>query len=169
MDRGAKRMEVRKAFYRAAKARQFQAAWDLLASARRSGVADKHMYGVGLSIASSAGRTGWVDALWRELRQAPELRRTRERQPSEGQSARLNAPLCTALITAFGSDRDGSRLGSCRAVLQWAVEHGIANTTTYNAFLHCASRSIGGTASARRGRRRGGAAASDDTSVRRRR
>jgi hypothetical protein len=121
---------ARAAFYRAAKAHEYQAAWDMLASARKARAADKHMYGVGLACAARAGRIGWVDALWRELRHNPDP------------PVQLNSHLSTAFISAFGSDPDRGRLRSSRAVLSWARDHGLANTTTYNAFLSAAARSL---------------------------
>eukprot|EP00962_Isochrysis_galbana_P054303 scaffold25822_cov124-Isochrysis_galbana.AAC.1 len=119
---------ARSSFYRAVKAHEYQAAWDMLTAARKARAADKHMYGVGLVCAARAGRIGWVDALWRELRHEPDP------------PVQLNSHLSTAFISAYGSDPD--RLRSSRAVLSWARDHGMANTTTYNAFLSAASRSL---------------------------
>eukprot|EP00967_Tisochrysis_lutea_P012392 scaffold13898_cov30-Tisochrysis_lutea.AAC.7 len=119
-----------KAFYRSARSGDFQAAWEMLGAARRARTADKHMYGVGIACASRAGRIGWVDALWRELRH------------SDAPPVELNSHLSTAFITAYGADPQRSRLRSSRSVLSYARDQGFANTTTYNAFINAAARTI---------------------------
>ena len=121
---------ARQAFHKAAKGGQWQAAWDLLSVARKTRTADKFMYGLGLSCAAHAGRTGWVDAIDRELRHTP------------NPPVALNPHLCTALITAYGADPLRSRLSASRNVLSWARDNGQANTTVYNAFITAAARSL---------------------------